>query len=72
MKTVLVLLQSSAGIAIFRLYCGHPKHQIYVAGGSTSNLRQALIWTDGHTDHNGTNITQRYLKAITKFTSNTT
>ena len=42
------------------------------AGGSTSNLRQALIWTDGHTDHNGTNITQRYLKAITKFTSNTT
>ena len=30
MKTVLVLLQPSAGIAIFRLYCGHPKHQIYV------------------------------------------
>ena len=42
------------------------------AGGSTSNLRQALIWTDGYTDNNGTNITERYLKQITKFTSNTT
>ena len=28
-----------------------------------------MIWTDGHTDHNGTNITERYLKAITKLTT---
>ena len=27
MKSVLVLFQSSAGFAIFRLYCGHPIHQ---------------------------------------------
>ena len=39
MKTVLVLLQSSAGIAIFRLYCGHPKHQQMLgAEPSSGNL----------------------------------
>ena len=28
-----------------------------------------MIWTDGYTDYNGTNITERYLKQITKLTT---
>ena len=44
MKTGLVLLQPSAGFAIFRLYCGHPKHQQMLG----ASLPQALDGNNGH------------------------
>ena len=37
--------------------------------GQHGEPSSGMIWTDGHTDHNGTNITERYLKAITKLTT---